>query len=81
MFDQDKWKAIQEHVGTEVAEGAVPDENFGPATDALWRQWIQAGSELQDLGIAPTAMCDATNEIAAARAKYESAEHQAASQR
>lgn len=75
MFDQDRWKAIQERVGTEVADGAVPDENLGPATDALWRQWTMVNAELQELGLAPSALCDATNEIAAGRAQFASAEH------
>jgi hypothetical protein len=77
MFDSERYKAIVERVGTEVAEGAVAPENLGPGTDALWRQWIAAGAELQDLGIAPTAMCDATNEIATARAEFASSEHHA----
>lgn len=78
MFDQKKWQAIQERVGTEVSEGAMPSENLGPGTDAAWRTFLHASFELQELGIAPAALCDASNEIASGRAEYESAQHQTA---
>jgi hypothetical protein len=78
MFDHKKWQAIEERVGTEVSEGAVPPENLGPGTDATWRTWLRATYELQELGIAPAALCDASNEIASGRAEFASAEHHAA---
>lgn len=76
MFDPDVQKVILERVaGDGIAEGAVEPGATGPGTDALWRSWLATGYELQALGIAPGAMCDATNEVASARAEFESARH------
>jgi hypothetical protein len=76
MFDQKKWQAIEERVGTEVARGGAA-ENLGPGTDAL-AQWLTRRTSSRSSGSRRRRCATRRTRSRPARAEFASAEHHAA---
>lgn len=74
MIDPEQRQAIRDRVGEHPPITASEQRDPEQAVTVLWQQWTDLSAALQEFGVAPNAMCDASNEIASARTEF-AAEH------
>lgn len=67
MFGSKQWQEIRDHVGTAVPVTASEHREPEEAATFLWQHTIDGIAALQELGVAPGAICDASNRVAEAR--------------
>lgn len=70
MWDPEQGRAIRERVGEQPPLTASDQRDPEDALTHIWQRWIDDTAALQEFGVAPTAMCDASNEIASARTEW-----------
>lgn len=65
-------------LGEAIATSDKPIGDPVHIADYAWKQWLEATSFLQHLGVAPRAMCDAVNTVQETRSDIADREHQTA---